>query len=247
VTGVSGFPYRTISPWERGKNRSVMRYALVPVKDLTQAKVRLSPLLSPAERYALAAAMLDDVLAALRQAATVDRIALVTTDPHALALATRWGFEVVDEGAARGETGAVELAIKVCVERGARSLVVIPGDIPLLTGTDIDGIMRYGEQRDVVIVPSWDSRGTNAVLLRPPDALQLRFGSWSFFPHVKQAKRKGLSYTVARLPRVALDIDTPEDLARLVPQALGTRSYAVLEDMGLLARLRIRQAPAAPA
>ena len=82
----------------RGKPRSTMRYALIPVKDLTQAKVRLSPLLSPAERYALATAMLDDVLAAVRQASTVERMALVTTDPHALALAAQWGFEVVDEG-----------------------------------------------------------------------------------------------------------------------------------------------------
>jgi 2-phospho-L-lactate/phosphoenolpyruvate guanylyltransferase len=215
-----------------------MRYALVPVKDLTQAKVRLSPLLSPAERHALAAAMLDDVLAALRQASTVERIALVTTDPHALSLAARWGFEMVDEGSGRGETGAVELAVKVCRERGASSLAVIPGDIPLLTAADVDCVMQNGTQYDVVIVPSWDSRGTNAILLRPPDALQLRFGSWSFFPHVKQAKHKGLSYKVVRLPRVALDVDTPEDLSRLMPQAMGTRSYAVLEAMGIRPRLQ---------
>jgi 2-phospho-L-lactate guanylyltransferase len=215
-----------------------MRYALVPVKDLSQAKVRLSPLLSPGERHALAAAMLDDVLAALRQATTLDRIALVTTDAHALALAAEWGFEVVDEGSGRGETGAVELAVKVCRERGASSLAVIPGDIPLLTAADVDIVMQHGLRYDVVIVPSWDSRGTNAVLLRPPDALQLRFGSWSFFPHVKQAKHKGLSYKVVRLPRVALDVDVPDDLVRLVPQATGTRSYAVLEERGLLRRLQ---------
>jgi 2-phospho-L-lactate/phosphoenolpyruvate guanylyltransferase len=223
-----------------GGNRRTMRYALVPVKDLTQAKVRLSPLLSPAERHALAAAMLDDVLAALRQASLVERIALVTTDSYALALAAQWGFEVVDEGSGRGETGAVELAVKVCREQGASSLAVIPGDIPLLTAGDVDCIMQYGAQYDVVVVPSWDSRGTNAVLLRPPDALQLRFGSWSFFPHVKQAKRKGLSYKVVRLPRIALDVDTPEDLARLVPQAMGTKSYTVLEERNILPRLRAR-------
>src|ERR671922_590555 len=214
-----------------------MRYALIPVKDLTHAKVRLSPLLSPAERYTLATAMLDDVLAAVRQAPTLDRIALVTTDAHALALAAQWGLEVVDEGAGRGETGAVELAVKVCRERGASSLAVIPGDIPLLTAADVDCVGQHGTQCDVVIVPSWDSRGTNAILLRPPDALQLRFGSWSFFPHVQQAKRKGLPYKVVRLPRVALDVDTPTDLARLLPQAVGTRSYAVLEDMVLLRRI----------
>lgn len=215
-----------------------MHYALIPVKDLTQAKVRLSPLLSPVERYTLASAMLDDVLTAVRQASTLERIALVTTDPYALALAAQWGFEVVDEGSGRGETGAVELAVKVCRERGASSLAVIPGDIPLLTAADVDDVLEHGRLYDVVIVPSWDSRGTNAVLMRPPDALQLRFGSWSFFPHVKQAKRKGFSYKVARLPRVALDVDTPEDLARLLPQAMGTRSYAVLEEMGVLHRIQ---------
>jgi 2-phospho-L-lactate/phosphoenolpyruvate guanylyltransferase len=215
-----------------------MRYALVPVKDLTQAKARLSALLSPAERYALAEAMLDDVLLALRQASTLDRIALVTTDARAIALSAQWGFEVIDEGSGRGETGAVELAVKVCRERGASSLAVIPGDIPLLTAADVDCVIQHGTQCDVVIVPSWDSRGTNAILLRPPDALQLRFGAWSFFPHVKQAKRKGLSYKVVRLPRVALDVDTPDDLARLVPHARGTRSYAVLEEMGIRPRLQ---------
>jgi 2-phospho-L-lactate/phosphoenolpyruvate guanylyltransferase len=215
-----------------------MRYALVPVKDLTQAKARLAALLSPAERYTLAAAMLDDVIIALQQATTIERVAVVTTDPRAVALATTLDFDVIDEGAGRGETGAVELAIKACLERGARSLAVIPGDIPLLTGGDVDCIMRHGQQYEVVIAPSWDSRGTNAVLLRPPDVLQLRFGSWSFFPHVKQAKRKGLSYKVVRLPRVALDVDTPEDLARLVPQAMGTRSYTALQEMGILARLQ---------
>jgi 2-phospho-L-lactate/phosphoenolpyruvate guanylyltransferase len=217
-----------------------MRYALVPVKDLTHAKGRLASLLSPPERHALARAMLEDVLVALQQASTVDRIALVTTDAHALWLAAQSGFEVVDEGSGRGETGAVELAIKVCQERGASALAVIPGDIPLLTAADVDCVLQHGTQHDVVIVPSWDSRGTNAIFLRPPDVLQLRFGSWSFFPHVKQAKRKGLSYKVVRLPRVALDIDTPEDLSRLVPQALGTRSYVVLEEMGLIARLQAR-------
>ncbi len=217
-----------------------MRYALVPVKELTEAKERLSPILSPDERHALAVAMLDDVLSALGQATRLERIALVTRDAHATKLAVRKGFEVVDEGSGQGLTDAVETGVRVCLDRGASSLAVIPGDIPLLTPDDIDSVIEHGTSHDVVIVPSWDSRGTNAILLEPPDVLPLRFSSWSFFPHVKAAKQAGLSYKVLRLPRVALDVDTPEDLARLMPKAMGTHSYSMFEDMGLLAKIAHR-------
>jgi len=217
-----------------------MRYALVPVKELTQAKERLSPLLSPDERHTLAVAMLEDVLSALENATRLERIALVTRDAQAAKIALRKGFEVIDEGSDQGLTEAVEIGVRVCGDRGASSLVVIPGDIPLLTPDDIDSVMEHGMNHDVVIVPSWDSRGTNAVLLEPPGVLPLRFGSWSFFPHVKAAKQAGLSYKVLRLARVALDVDTPEDLERLMPKAMGTHSYSAFEDMKLLAKLAHR-------
>ncbi len=217
-----------------------MRYALVPVKELTQAKERLSPLLSSAERQALSAAMLDDVLSALEQVAAIDRIALVTRDRGTAARAGERGIEIIEEGGDGGLTEAIEMAIPVCIERGASSLAVIPGDIPLLQRGDVDSVIEAGASNDVVIVPSWDSRGTNTVLLHPPDVLPLQFSSWSFFPHVKEAKRGGLAYKVLRLPRVALDVDTPEDLVRLMPQAMGTGSHAILEEMGLPARIRGR-------
>ena len=217
-----------------------MRYVLVPVKELTHAKERLSPLLAPEERHALAAAMLDDVVSALENASKLERIALVTRDAHATSLARLRGFDVIDGGADEGLTEAVEIGIRTCRDRGASSVVVVPGDIPLLKAEDVDSVIEIGTRHDVVIVPSRDSRGTNTVYLEPPDVLPLRFSSWSFFPHVKQAKEAGLSYKVLRLPRVGLDIDTPEDLARLIPMAKGTHSYSVLEEMGLLARIARR-------
>lgn len=218
-----------------------MRYALVPVKDLRQAKERLSSLLSPAQRRRLALAMLDDVLASLSAAVELERIALVTGDQKILSMAKRRGFTAIDEGGTRGLSGAVQLGVQACQRQGARSLVVVPGDIPLITPEDVDCVMRSGADYEVVIVPSWNSRGTNTILLRPPNALELRFGSWSFFPHVKQAKRAGLSYKVLRLPRIALDVDTPDDVMRLAPRANGTESYRVLKDIGVLERMRVRQ------
>ena len=216
-----------------------MRYALVPVKKFSQAKKRLSPLLTLRERRRLAAAMLDDVVGALEATSQLDRIAVVTSDGDAQSLADRKGVLVVQEDSPRGLTEAAELGISACLEHGATSVAVIPGDIPLVTSDDIDCIMRHGQQYEVVIVPSWNSRGTNTILLKPPNALQLQFGSWSFYPHVKRAKRAGLSYKVLRLPHIALDVDTPDDLARVAVQASGTHCYDVLKEMDVLERIQL--------
>ena len=67
--------------------------------------------------------------------------------------------------------------------------------------------------RAFTIVPARDRMGSNAVLCSPADAVPLRFGDDSFFPHLDAARARGIEPEVVRLPRIALDIDTPEDLA----------------------------------
>src|SRR5437773_1301945 len=86
-----------------------MIVAAVPVKDLINAKQRLVPALGAAERAALAAAMLQDVLAALA-AARLDRVWVVTREPAVLALARARGAEPLAEDANRGHTAAVARA-----------------------------------------------------------------------------------------------------------------------------------------
>src|SRR5437867_3389472 len=86
-----------------------MIVAAVPVKDLINAKQRLVPALGAAERAALAAAMLQDVLAALA-AARLDRVWVVTREPAVVALARARGAEPLAEDANRGHTAAVARA-----------------------------------------------------------------------------------------------------------------------------------------
>ena len=68
---------------------------LVPVKNLVDAKQRLSPILSPEERFALAQAMCEDVLQALASWQSRPPVAVVTSDSFARDLAARFNFEVV--------------------------------------------------------------------------------------------------------------------------------------------------------
>jgi 2-phospho-L-lactate guanylyltransferase len=215
---------------------------IVPVKDLADAKQRLNTVLSSAERRRLAEAMLRDVLSALRSAAERASIALVTKDERAKVIAAEMNVSVIAESENRGETEAVALAVDVLMGRDVQTMLVVPGDIPLITPEDVNRIIQAGRSADVVLAPSRDERGTNAALLRPPDALPLRFGDDSFRPHLEKARALGRRTTVLHLPNVGLDIDTPADLTALAAwprRGCGqSQTRAVLEEIGWLNRCK---------
>jgi 2-phospho-L-lactate guanylyltransferase len=92
---------------------------------------------------------------------------------------------------------------------------VIPADIPLIEPAEIRTIYESSPTRGSVLVPARDKRGTNAVLRRPAALFPLRFGNDSFMPHLAAAIATHESCLVLSLEGIALDIDTPDDLAQL--------------------------------
>jgi len=199
--------------------------AIVPVKDLANAKGRLASRLGHDERRRLAIAMLEDVLGALARVAALRGIMVVTRDRELCDIATHLGAEVLDEAkleesSMNGYTAAVTLAATEIDRRGASAMLVVPGDVPLVEPADIrDLLASLGPPPSVVFVPSHDERGTNAVLLSPPTAFELRFGEPSFVPHVERARARGLDTRALRLSRLALDLDTPADLDAFMKRA----------------------------
>jgi|SRR5215469_1566535 len=187
---------------------------LVPVKDTTTAKQRLAGLLDQPARTGLARTMLRDVLEPLSEYGSSE-VALVTRDSFAIELAHNYGFEVIRDEANSSETDAIAMASEACLSRGVEDILVIPGDIPLIELDDVHSIYQSAPARGCVLVPSRDQRGTNAALRRPVTLFGLRFGNDSFVPHLAAATNAGASCIVLSLPRIALDIDTPEDLKQL--------------------------------
>src|SRR6266436_5040375 len=88
-------------------------WAVVPVKERASAKERLSPMLRPETRHALALAMLEDVLAALTATPGVAGLLVVTVDPEAGRLAATYGARLIEVGARDGHTGAVTAAARL--------------------------------------------------------------------------------------------------------------------------------------
>jgi 2-phospho-L-lactate guanylyltransferase len=143
---------------------------LVPVKNLGDAKQRLSPVLSPEERFALARAMCEDVLQALPRWQHRPAVAVVTSDPFARDLAARFGFEIIVDDRNGGETSAIAMATAVCRERGARSTLVVPADIPLIDAAELQKIADSAPPAGAVLVPDAAGRGTNAAWREPRTA-----------------------------------------------------------------------------
>lgn len=199
---------------------------LVPVKNLSGAKQRLASVLDQAARTELAHAMLTDVVEAI-SAFAGDDVSLVTSDPFALDLANQFAFEIIRDDTNLSETDAIATATRVCEAHGINSVLVMPGDIPLIEAAEIRAIYENAPAKGTVLVPSRDKRGTNAVLRRPPSLFPLRFGNDSFMPHLSAAIATNTCCIVLSLPGIALDIDTPEDLRELA-LARGAKKSQIL-------------------
>src|ERR1700687_5905634 len=184
------------------------RAVLIPVKELSLAKQRLANLLPQAERTALARAMMEDVFAAVNGAHGVGAVYVASSDALALASARRLGFEVIPEDAQLQKSSSVVFASQRCEERGFRALLRLPIDIPLIEPGDVQNLLEAAEENSpVVLVPSRDGQGTNALLRTPPSLFPSHFGPGSLARHLEEARQAGVSARVMRNPRIELDLD----------------------------------------
>jgi 2-phospho-L-lactate guanylyltransferase len=216
---------------------------LVPVKNTSSAKQRLAAVLDQPSRTALAQAMLHDVLSTLhnwparREGTRRPQVAVVSSDSYAIRLAAEYEFEIIPDPDNPGETGAIEMATRVCVEKGTDSTLVIPADIPLIAAWELDEILKHAPAEGSVLVPAGDGRGTNAIFRRPANLFPLRFGNDSFKPHHAAAQATGKPCIVMSLPGIAVDVDNPEDLQRLISLPGETRAQHVLREWKDIGRI----------
>lgn len=203
---------------------------LIPIKDTSGAKQRLASILDQPARTRLAQAMLHDVLTTLHKWKNCPRVGVVTSDGYAIQLATEYQFEVIRDPENPGETGAIAMATRVCVERGEEYTLVIPADIPLIQAVEIDEILAHAPEQGTVLVPAADGRGTNAAFRRPANLFPLRFGNDSFKPHRAAADATGKPCIVLNLPGVAVDVDNPEDIQQLIALPGNTRAQQLARE-----------------
>ena len=204
-------------------------HVVLPMRTVSGGKARLGEVLDAEEREELVLGMLLHTLAVLRAWPVCRRIHLVSPDPVLGIATSQVGVDVsVLRQDGEGLNEGIGLGVSAARVEGATSLLVVPGDLPhlsvealdeLLTAADA-GVVAAGGGPLVAIVPSDAGGGTNALLMRPPEAIAPAFGPGSFEAHLRAAEAAGAAVQVVSDPSLGFDLDTPDDLERLDPKRL---------------------------
>lgn len=212
--------------------------AVVPVRGLPAGKRRLAALFDADQRNALVRAMLEDAVNALRGAETLDRVVICSRDEAAREEAAALEVGFLDQAAlAPGYNRAVAHAQRAFA--GAGTLLIVPADMPLLTPTAVDLLVRTAPEGEAVVVAPAHNGGTNGLLLRPPGIIKPAFGPSSANAHAQAAAaagEAGVPFRAADIDVWAWDVDTPADLRELralipqLPPEIAPRTRAWLTD-----------------
>jgi 2-phospho-L-lactate guanylyltransferase len=207
-------------------------WAVVPVKSLGHVKQRLAPALPQSARYRLMLIMFEDVMAVLQELDEIDTVLVVTPDAYVAQIAGSLGAEVLKETERRGHSAAVAAGFAEARAGGAAHAVTLPADAPLITAQEVRALLAQAPATDTLgltIVPNREGEGTNAILATPPDAFEPSFGPGSLLRHQALALDCGIPCNVIDLPGIAMDVDDPGDLMRLMAAKRNDPRYAFLD------------------
>ena len=191
--------------------KSPILAVIVPMKPLHLAKQRLRPALNDEQRRELTLRMFRHVLTTVNRSAAAAMTAVVSADDHVLSLARFFGFTPLREERT-GYNEAALTGVAWAQKEGAEAVLILPGDLPLLSPADVQGMAKLAVGPGVVVAPDEQEQGTNALLLPPPNILAPSFGVGSFRRHCQLAADIGIIPVIYRSASLARDIDWPEDL-----------------------------------
>ncbi len=208
-----------------GKNTRL----LIPIKNLEESKTSFSEEFSTEQRKNLTLSMLEDLLNVGKKVKAVDTT-VVTPDSGVEDFVENQDINVIMEPDV-GLNRALDIAIGDSIDSGFDSVLILPGDVPLIKPEDVEEILNLANgKRSVVITPSKEN-GTNALFLHPPDVMELKFGGESFPEHVKEAQSRDIKPKIYRSENLERDIDDPTNLIKVETLGKGTRTHEFLNSL----------------
>jgi 2-phospho-L-lactate guanylyltransferase len=190
-------------------------WVVVLVKDFDSAKQRLGPALDPSSRRALARRNAER---AVRAASAGDQRLVVAGSQEVATMAERLGSQVIVEPRQEGQNIAAKRGIARAVRGGAGAVLLLSSDLPQVTAKSVRELLTAAAlvaTPAAVAVPAVGRGGTNALYLRPPDAIALHFGADSLESFRRESESRGVNFVIHHSDAMALDLDEPDDLTRV--------------------------------
>ena len=178
------------------------------MKSLSESKSRLAPALDSRQRASLSLNLLDVVLSAA-VSSSLDRVIVLGGDEDVRSLASGRGAEwMLDSGGGLNE----ELgAVMGQLSAAGFASIYIPGDLPLLAGSDIETVVETSEGGELLtLCPAAEDGGTNGLVVPATRPFRPMLGKDSFARHLRAAE--ALPHAVCRTPGFGLDLDSVADL-----------------------------------
>lgn len=205
---------------------------MVPLKSSERAKSRLAEVLDAGQRKRLFFALAERVILTLHESDSIDAVAVVTASREVAEFARSLDAMPIMQEADVGMSPALESALRSLQPMRPERVLMMPGDLPLISAPAVDAIFKGQlSSEHVVLVPDRRHEGTNALLCSPPQAIAPRFGNSSFARHLSAARAANVATRVVEIEELALDLDCADDLDYL-------RSHAGERSRQLLAPLR---------
>ncbi len=203
-------------------------YAIIPVSRFKEAKTRLSPKLSINERENLLKAMLNDVVNVLD--GLVQETVIISSDDDVLNYMSDMNVKTLKEHGKTDLNGALHQAIEY-ISKSCDNILIVPSDVPLIKKFHVKEILELGNEFDVVIAPA-KGGGTNGLLF-PVSSFKMKFGDYSFFEHINEAKSNDFTYKIYDSFYLSLDVNTAEDLGEIMLHGLKTEARNYLKKVHL--------------
>ena len=191
--------------------------AIIPVKTFSNAKTRLQ---LPTEKVEeLCKIMLEEILQTISMSPKIEKIILVTKEEKAIEIGEKFNVITIIDTKEESVNQAVSLADKYLLENNFNASIVFPQDIPCIKTQDIDFMLKYQMHPNfVIIVPSRNFDGTNALVRMPIDIMKTHYDNDSYRNHMKTAKEHTMNVAMVFVKRIMLDVDDKEDLEILLEQ-----------------------------
>jgi len=203
--------------------------AIIPAKDFQRGKSRLAGVLKEKIRINLQRWMLNNVLESVTNCNLIDNTVVVSDSIDVLNIASQFNTETINSNS---HDLNIDLGkgIEWAKKGNAKSILIIPSDLPLIEKDSVTKIIEKGiKLSSVVITPSSDG-GTNSLFFLSKKIPKLSFGENSFKKHWEGYVKKKIDIVSYENESLSFDLDTPDNLKKLIEHKHDLFKLLTLED-----------------